>query len=131
MRIQQLLNKSTNELNNMSFSEFEIKRFEKEISEFMDKLRPLVHIRNEVDLGFRLDGQSVEIFEIRAVWNNPEKKMEEPVAKATYVKCKNLWKVYWMKSDLKWHKYEPEFEVKELADFVAVVDEDRYACFWG
>ena len=56
----------------MSFSEFEIKRFEKEISEFMDKLRPLVHIRNEVDLGFRLDGQSVEIFEIRAVWNNPE-----------------------------------------------------------
>jgi spore coat polysaccharide biosynthesis protein SpsF (cytidylyltransferase family) len=115
----------------MSFSEFEIKRFEKEISEFMDKRRPPVHIRNEVDLGFRLDGQSVEIFEIRAVWNNPEKKMEEPVAKATYVKRKNLWKVYWMKSDLKWHKYEPEFEVNELADFVAVVDEDRYACFWG
>jgi spore coat polysaccharide biosynthesis protein SpsF (cytidylyltransferase family) len=115
----------------MSLSEFESKRYEKIISEFINKRRPPAHIRNEVDLGFRLDGQGVEIFEIRAVWNNPEKKIEQPVAKATYVKRKNLWKVYWMKSDLKWHKYEPEFEVSELADFVSVVDKDKYACFWG
>ena len=115
----------------MSLSEFETKRYKKIISEFIDKRRPPAHIRNEVDLGFRLDGQSVEIFEIRAVWNNPEQKIEQPVAKATYVKRQNLWKVYWMKSDLKWHKYEPELEVSELADFVAVIDEDKYACFWG
>ena len=115
----------------MSLSEFETKRYEKVINEFLDKRRPPAHIRDEVDLGFRLDGQSVEIFEIRAVWNNPEEKMEQPVAKATYVKRQNLWKVYWMKSDLKWHKYEPEFEVRELTDFITVVDEDKYACFWG
>ena len=115
----------------MSFSEFEIKRYEKVISEFIAKRRPPAHIRNEVDLDFRLVGQSVEIFEIRPVWNKPEEKMEQPVAKATYVKRQNIWKVYWMKSDLKWHKYEPEFGVSELSRFIAIVDEDKYGCFWG
>ncbi len=115
----------------MSFSEFEIKRYEKIVSEFVSKRRPPAHIRNEVDLSFRLVGQSVEIFEIRPVWNKPEEKMEQPVAKATYVKRQNIWKVYWMKSDLKWHKYEPEFEVGELGHFVAIVDKDEYGCFWG
>ena len=36
-----------------------------------------------------------------------------------------------MKSDFKWHKYEPEFEVSELVKFVAIVDNDQYGCFWG
>jgi len=115
----------------MSFSEFEIKRYEKVVSEFVAKRRPPAHIRNEVDLGFRLVGQSVEIFEIRPVWNKPEEKTEQPIAKATYVKRQNIWKVYWMKSDLKWHKYEPEFEASELGHFIAIVDEDKYGCFWG
>jgi len=115
----------------MSFSELEIKRYEKVISELIANRRPPAHIRYQVDLTYRLVGQSVEIFEIRSVWNKPEEKMEQPVAKAIFVKRQNIWKVYWMKSDLKWHKYEPEFEVSELGRFVAVVDEDKYCCFWG
>lgn len=101
----------------MSFSEFEIKRYEKIISTFIDKRRPPAHIRDKVDIGFRLSGQNVEIFEIRAIWNSPEEMVEQPVAKATYVKRQNLWKIYWMKSDLKWHKYEPAFEVGELVSW--------------
>jgi len=115
----------------MSFSEFEVKRYEKVIREFVSKRRPPVHLRNEVDIGFRLAGQSIEIFEIRAAWDNPKEKIEQPVAKATYVKRQNLWRIYWMKSDFKWHKYEPEFEVSELVKFVAIVDNDQYGCFWG
>jgi len=79
----------------MAISEFEIKRYEKIVGEYVEKHRPPAHVRNEVDLSFRIKGQSVEIFEIRALWNDPNKKIEQPVAKTTYVKSKKIWKIYW------------------------------------
>jgi hypothetical protein len=57
--------------------------------------------------------------------------MENPIAKATYVKSTALWKVYWQRADLKWHSYEPTPQVGSIEKFLAVVDEDRYACFFG
>ena len=56
----------------MAFSEFEIKKLQKIVGRYIDKHRPPEHLRNEVDLSFRIQGQSVEIFEIRPLWNNPE-----------------------------------------------------------
>jgi hypothetical protein len=49
----------------MVFSEFEIKRIEKSVDKFMEKRRPAPHIRNQVDLGFKIKNQSLELFEIR------------------------------------------------------------------
>lgn len=115
----------------MSFSEFEKKKYEKVLGEFIKKHRPPAHIRNEVDLSFRLKGQSVEIFEIRPMWRNPQEKVEEPVAKATYVKTQKIWKIYWQRADLKWHRYEPDPEVNSLEEFLRVVEADEYACFLG
>ena len=115
----------------MSFSEFEKKKYEKVLGEFIKKHRPPAHIRNEVDLSFRLKGQSVEIFEIRPMWRNPQEKVEEPVAKATYVKTQKIWKIYWQRADLKWHRYEPHPEVNSLEEFLRVVEADEYACFLG
>ena len=115
----------------MSLSEFEIKRIEKRVGEFIENKRPPIHIRNELDLGYKIKDQSVEIFEIRPVWSNPEEKLESPVAKATYIKKKNIWKVYWQRADLKWHSYEPEPEVKSIEQFVSLVEQDKHACFWG
>ena len=115
----------------MALSEFELKKCEKAISSFMDKHRPPAHIRNELDLGYRIKGQSVEIFEIRPMWRNPEEITEEAVAKATFVKRKNIWKVYWQRADLKWHRYDPDPEVGSIEEFLAVVDRDEYACFFG
>jgi hypothetical protein len=115
----------------MALSEFEAKRIEKEVDAFMEQRRPPVHVRPELDLGYRIKGQSVEIFEVRPLWNNPAKKIEEPVAKATYVKAKKVWRVYWQRADLKWHRYEPDPEVDSLQEFLGLVDRDEYACFFG
>lgn len=115
----------------MALSEFEQKKYEKEVRAFIEKRRPPPHIRNELDLGFRLEGQSVEIFEIRPLWRHPGKKIEEAVAKATYVKTQRVWKVFWQRADLKWHRYDPEPEVSSLQEFLALVDRDKYACFFG
>ena len=113
----------------MALSEFEIKKFEKIVREYIEKHRPPPHIRDEVDLSFRVKGQSVEIFEIRAMWNNPNEKIEESVAKARYAKSSDIWKIYWQRADLKWHSYEPDPEVKTLEEFLKVVerDETRFA----
>ena len=55
---------------------------------------------------------------IRPVWRNPSEYREFGYAKATFVKCKNLWKIYWLPSDLKWYPYEPAGS-KELAGISA------------
>jgi hypothetical protein len=116
----------------MSFSEIETKRCEKIIQRYVEQNRPPPHIRPELDLGCRVKGQSVEIFEIRPVWRGePGKKMEHPVAKATYIKSQAYWRVYWQRADLKWHRYEPDAIVPNLEEFLAVVEKDEYCCFYG
>ncbi|NVK43907.1 MAG: DUF3024 domain-containing protein [Oceanospirillaceae bacterium] len=115
----------------MAFSEIEIARYKKEVGAYVEQKRPPAHIRKELDIGFRVAGQSVEIFEIRPRWNDPEVIIEHPVAKATYVKRQNQWKVFWQRADLKWHGYQPNPTVASLKEFLAVVEADEYACFWG
>ncbi len=115
----------------MSLSEFELKKCEKAIAAFMKKRRPPPHIRKELDLGYRIKGQSIEIFEIRPEWRNPKNIIEIPVAKSSYVRTKGTWKVYWQRQDLKWHRYDPDPEVKSIEAFLELVDRDEYACFFG
>lgn len=98
---------------------------------FLEKNRPDESVRNQVDVGYRIDNQSVLIFDIRADWRDKEKKIESPIAKATWVKTQEVWKVYWMRGDLKWHSYEPLAQVDTIDAFLNAVDEDEHGCFWG
>lgn len=115
----------------MALTELERKRVEKAVDAFLDKRRPPPHIRPQLDIGYRISGQSIELFEIRPRWKEPNEKMEHPIAKATYVKSTALWKVYWQRADLKWHSYEPTPQVGSIEKFLALVDEDKHACFFG
>lgn len=115
----------------MAFSEFEIKRSQKIMDEFLERRRPPAYMREELDLGYRIEGQSIEIFEIRPHWRDSQKKIEQAVAKTTYVKQKDLWKVFWQRADLKWHPYDPEPEAATLEEFLAIVDEDEFDCFFN
>jgi len=115
----------------MAFNDLESKRIENAMAAFMAKRRPPPHIRPELDFGYRVSGQSIEIFEIRPQWDDPAIIHERPFAKATYVSTQNLWKVFWKRSDQKWHGYEPASTVKSIQDFLAVVDADPYGCFFG
>lgn len=115
----------------MALSEFEAKRCEKLVAEFIERKRPPPHMRAELDLAFRINGQSVEIFEVRRDWRDKNKMLEHPVAKVTYNKSKRNWKVFWRRADLKWHSYKPNAEVESIEDFLAVVQKDEHACFFG
>ena len=98
---------------------------------FIEKRRPPVHILPKLDIDYRIDGQSVTIVEVRPKWDNPEIYRDTPIAKTTFIKAKNQWKVFWMRQDLKWHSYTPKPHVKTLKEFTELVLEDKHACFWG
>ena len=115
----------------MAISEFEIKRTEKLVGQFVENRRPEPHIRSQLDIGFRLDGQSFEIFEIRPQWNNPSKTIEGPVAKATYVKSRKTWKLFWKRADNQWHSYKSFPTSKSLEKILEAIDTDEFGCFWG
>jgi len=115
----------------MAFSEFERARYQKILDEYIELRRPPAHLRSQIDLSSRMDRRSVEIFVIRPFYIDPSQKMEEPIARATYVKKRDIWKVYWQWADLKWHKYSPVPEVATLEDFLEIVHSDRHGYFWG
>ena len=115
----------------MAISEFEEKRCERELEKFLAAKRPPQHVRSQLDFGYRLENQSVVLFEIRPDWKQPDIKRETPFAKATYIKTEKQWKIYWQRQDLKWHNYKPVPNVQYFEEFLAVVSEDANACFFG
>lgn len=102
-----------------------------EMDRFMQKHRPAPEIRKELDISYRIEGRSIIIFEIRPHFLAREEKIENPIAKATFVKKSKAWKVYWMRSNGKWTRYGPDPMVDSIQAFTTVVQEDAYACFWG
>jgi len=112
-------------------SESVLLNVERQLKEFIKSRRPEEHIRPELDIGYRITGQSFEVFEIRPRWKQPDITQEISIARATYVKSRNRWKLYWMRADLKWHRYDPLPDTNSLHDVLNEIDEDPYCCFWG
>ena len=115
----------------MALNDIERKRIEKAVAAFIKRHRPPPAIRSRLDLGYRIAGQSVELFEIRPQWDRPEIKRESPSAKTTFVRTRGVWRIFWKRADLKWHGYDPTPEVASIDEFLAVVEKDEYACFFG
>jgi hypothetical protein len=80
---------------------------------------------------YRIEGTSIIIFEIRPFWTDPSKINESVVAKATFIKSRNHWKVFWMRASGKWKSYAPHPVVRTAEQFAHLVEEDEYHCFWG
>lgn len=115
----------------MAFTEKELQEHKKALDAFLEKRRPPEAVRDQVDLDYRIEGQSVLIFERRMLPFDPRSPVDSPVAKMTYIRSRNVWRLYWQPHDAEWHGYEPRLEVDSLAEALEVVDTDRHACFWG
>jgi hypothetical protein len=101
------------------------------LEDYMSRVRPEPEIRHKIDLGYQIIGQSVILFEIYPRWDNPDETMTIKNAKATYVKNKNVWKVFWRRANNKWYPYTPTPLVNELQDFLNLVEKDECHCFYG
>ena len=116
----------------MAFTEFEVAAHAALIEKlFWSKRRPPLHIRDQMREGQRFTEQSIELFFVRPVFKDPTRFTEEKIAKLTYVRSSDRWRIFWQRADLKWHSYPPCPEVPSLAEALRVVHEDANSCFFG
>ena len=115
----------------LALTELDRKRCDKALADFMARRRPPPHVHDQLDLGYRIEGQSIEIFEIWPDWKDACVRQESALAKATLVRTTGIWKVFWMRADLTWHSYEPKAAVNTLKEFLGAVDRDEHRCFFG
>ena len=52
-------------------------------------------------------------------------------SKNNICKKENKWKIFWFKSDGKWHGYEPKPTVKSIKEFIKIIEDDKFGCFCG
>lgn len=112
-------------------NEQELKKIEKEIKDFIEKHRTDIEIQQKVDIIYRIEKESIIIIETSPAWDNPEEKIEVPIAKASYDKTGNVWKIFYQNSNLKWEKYKQLPEVKSVSEFLAELSADKEGLFWG
>ena len=115
----------------MAFHDLERKKIENVLNAFIETIRPASHIRSELDFGFDISGQSIELVEIRPQWGNKSIIRRHAFAKATFVNTQGVWKVYWLRASGKWKSYEPASTASSVEDFLAIVKADVYGCFFG
>ena len=60
------------------------------LENFCARIRPPAHILPLLDIGYKVENQSVIVFEIRPRPNKSNEKMESLVAKTTFVKAKTI-----------------------------------------
>lgn len=98
---------------------------------YIAKVRPQPEIRPKLDLGYEIEGQSIILNEIRPNWRDPSKIESRGYAKATFIKSKAIWRIYWKRADNKWHLYKPSPVVGQLKHFLKIVEDDLHHCFKG
>lgn len=115
----------------MKFEEEQEVWLKNEVTAFIQKRQQSQEIHDEGEVSFRIEDQSVVIFEKLKRWRHPFDSFESMIAKVTFVKASADWKVYWQKSDMKWHRYNPEPTAGHFDDFLEMVGFDAYGCFRG
>jgi hypothetical protein len=115
----------------MSFTEIELERIGKAVGEMCQRRSP-VHLRDQLRTTFQVKGYDVTVYEERPRWDNPEEWSGHPVAKFKYIRKTDVWKLYRMRSDLKWYFYGGiPYGTQTLEPLVKEVDSDPHGAFFG
>lgn len=83
----------------MALNDIEVANIKRCINFLMEKRRPAPFIRDEIDLQYRIDDNSVVIFEVRNVMG---RVIESSIAKITLNRTQNNWKLLCMNQSGKW-----------------------------
>lgn len=122
----------------MSFSADQIAEYGALIEKlFWSRRRPPLQLREKLREGQRIEGSMIDLFFMRPRYDLPTEWLEDPIARLRHFPRLGVWRIYWMRADMKWHAYktEPERrhqpEIFALEQCLQIVDEDRYHCFFG
>ena len=114
----------------MPFTEIELKYIESTVGK-MCKRRSPPQFSDKLRTTFEVRSLDVIVYEERPEWHNPKEWSKTEVAKFKYSRKDGEWKLYWMRSDLKWHAYDMVSPTKSLEEIVKEVDEDPDGAFFG
>ena len=89
------------------------------------------HLKDQLRFEYEIENHNVIIYEVRPAWENPSEFTKMPMAKLTYVKSQNIWKLYWKRANEKWVIYEPNGSDRDIGTLVKKIDKDSYGCFFG
>ncbi|MCW8830730.1 MAG: DUF3024 domain-containing protein [Gammaproteobacteria bacterium] len=114
----------------MPLSEFEIRKIEKIVGEYCANKTP-PHIKDKLQITFKIINNEVWIYEKRPIWNNPSEWSEMPVAKTKYILKTKQWTLYWADRNSKWHIYNEIRPNKDIKKIIQEIDNDPTGIFWG
>ena len=78
-----------------------------------------------------ITGSEVVIVSVRPWFQDKTQMIDSPIAKVKWVNTQKVWKLYWMRADLRWHSYPSLPETSSIRTALAEVDRDRDCCFFG
>jgi hypothetical protein len=114
----------------MAFSDSVLQKVKRIVGGLCSEKTP-DHLKEQLRFEYEIEKQNVIIFEVRPAWKNPSEFTRMPLAKLTYVKSENIWKLYWKRASGKWVLYEPKGSAKDLGVLVGEIDKDTHGCFFG
>ena len=114
----------------MPLTERQRTHVERTLTEFCAARVP-AHLRDQLRHGFRIAGNSVELYESRPAFRRPHKWQDLAVAKFRYVASRNHWRLYCQYRDMKWHEYEPRPMARSFSVLLQEVIDDPTGIFWG
>lgn len=101
------------------------------VGAFLAKRRPAAHLRDKLDFRAVITGSEVTLVEVRPHYQDKTRIIEHPFARAKWVGTRQVWRLFWMRGNLKWTAYEPIPEAPALAALLAEVERDPHCCFLG
>jgi hypothetical protein len=118
-------------MDDMAFSDIERAANHAALKWFLARRVPPAHIRDQLDFGYAIVGHTVDLQEVRPDWRDKSITRQRAFARVRYVRAQDHWRLYWMRANLRWYRYEPCPTHHSLQDALAVIHEDRYGCFFG
>ncbi len=114
----------------MAFTELELKRIDRSVGELC-RLRSLPQFADELRFVYEVEGHVVSVYEERLPWRGDGDWTRSGIARFRFVRSKGVWRLYWMRSDLRWYLYETDEMPSDLDALVAIVEADEFGAFFG
>ncbi len=114
----------------MGFGEFELQYIENIVGKLCKRRSPS-HLRHHFRTVYTVGEHEVTVYEERPSWDNPREWISSGIAKFKYSRKHNVWKLYWMRDNLKWYPYGPLPGSMRIDRLFVEVDKDPSGAFFG
>lgn len=111
----------------MAFNDIEVANIKRCMEFFMEKRHPTPFIHDEIDFMYEIQGQSVIIKEVR---NSMGRTVESSIAKITFNRKQNGWKLFALNQKGEWEGMFSDL-IPPLSDAIKIIEDDDIAIFFG